>query len=402
MRYLYIATTRDGQEERGVVEARDVQGAAEQIRHMGLMLISLKRDSSSLLANLLGFGWITNLTKVTFTKHLALMIQAGLPIDESIRILRDQATGRFRKILAEILKAVESGRPLSEALTRHVGVFSELFIATVRAGELSGTLEGSFRDLAVQLTKSYDLNRKVRGAMVYPIIVIAAALGVGLGMSIFVLPRILTLFASITVKLPLSTRILMGFSGFLAKNWAPFFIALAAAIFGIWNLLQLRAVKPVTHAILLRLPIFGTMSRNFNLATFARTMATLLRSGISIGEAFQICSETIRNVRYKKALLKVKETIETGAPSSTVLEEFPHLFPPTATRMIAVGEHTGKLEETFSYLSEFYEDEVDSMTKNLSTIMEPVLLLLIGLAVGFVAIAVIMPVYNMINSIDQL
>jgi type IV pilus assembly protein PilC len=402
MRYLYLGTTRDGQEERGIVEARDAAGAAEQVRHMGLMLINLRRDNSAFLANVLGFGWVTNLIKVTFTKHLSLMIQAGLPIDEAIRVLHDQATGRFRKILGEILKAVEGGRPLSEALARHPSVFSELFIATVRAGELSGTLEGSFRDLAVQLTKSYDVNRKIRGAMVYPILVISAALGIGLGMSIFVLPKILTLFSSITVTLPLPTRILMGISGFMVKNWAPFSIALAAAVFGLWNLFQLRSVKPITHAILLRLPIFGTMSRNFNLATFSRTMATLLRSGISIGEAFQICAETIRNVSYKRALIKVRETIETGAPASTVLEEFPRLFPATVTSMISVGEHTGKLEETLGYLSEFYEDEVDSTTKNLSTIMEPVLLLLIGLAVAFLAIAVIMPVYNMINSIDQL
>lgn len=402
MRYLYVATTREGREERGAIEARDAASAAEQVRHMGLMLITLKRDRSDFLSNALGVGWITNVVKVTFTKHLALMIQAGLPIDEAIRILRDQATGRFRRVLSDILKSVESGRPLSDALAQHPSAFSELFVATVRAGELSGTLEGSFKDLAVQLTKNYDLRRKVRGAMIYPILVISAAVGIGVGLSIFVLPRVLKLFESITVQLPLSTRILVGFSNFLAHNWIPFFLGVVIAIVALWYFLQLRFVKPVSHALLLKMPLFGRLVRNFNLAIFARTMTTLLRSGLVIGEAFKICSETIRNVRYKKALLVVKDKIETGAPSSTVLEEFPHLFPTTATRMIAVGEHTGKLEDTFGFLSEFYEDEVDAMTKNLSTILEPALLLIIGLAVAFVAIAVIMPVYNLINSIERL
>jgi type IV pilus assembly protein PilC len=163
-----------------------------------------------------------------------------------------------------------------------------------------------------------------------------------------------------------------------------------------------KPIRPFSHGILLRLPVFGGLARNFNLAMFARTMATMLKSGITIGDAFEIVSNTLRNARFKKALLRVRQGTETGVPASTVLEEFPRLFPSIATRMIAVGERSGKLEETFQYLAEFYEDEVDVTTKNLSTVLEPVLLIAIGLTVAYIAIAIITPIYNFIGNIERL
>ena len=191
-------------------------------------------------------------------------------------------------------------------------------------------------------------------------------------------------------------------SRFLVSHGTLFFIGLAAAVAAVFNFLRWKPVRPVSHAVLLKLPVFGRMAQNFNLAMFSRTMGTLLKSGITIGEAFQIASNTLRNARYKKALLRVREGTETGAPASTVMEEFPKLFPSITTRMIAVGERTGKLEETFQYLAEFYEDEVDVMTKNLSTLLEPILLIVIGLTVAYVAIAIIAPIYNFIGSIERL
>jgi type IV pilus assembly protein PilC len=402
MKYRYTAASREGRPESGIIEARDSAAAADQIRASGLLIVSLKKEGSALLRTLAAFGWVPYVVRVTFAKHLSLMIKAGLPLDEAVRVLADQAQGRFRRVLEKVLKAVESGRQLSDAFAEHPQAFSELFVATVRAGESSGTLEQSLEDLALQLTKSYELQRKIRGAMIYPLLVVAAAFGIGMGLSLFVLPRIISLFESITVELPIATRILLGSSRFLVKHGTLFFAALAAAVFGLFQFLRLPPIRPFSHQLLLKLPVFGRLSRNFNLAMFARTMATLLRSGLTIGDAFQIASETLRNVRYKKALLRVRQGTETGVPASTVLEEFPKLFPAISTRMIAVGERTGKLEETFQYLAEFYEDEVDVMTKNLSTILEPVLLIVIGLTVAFIAIAIISPIYNFIGNIERL
>lgn len=238
--------------------------------------------------------------------------------------------------------------------------------------------------------------------MLYPIIVIVAALSIGISLSIFVLPQVLKLFQSITVKLPPSTRALMAFSQFMTRHGLLALAAAIAFIFVLWNVLRLKPVRPYYHAFILRLPIFGTLTKNYNLAAFARTMHTLLRSGLAIGEAFKITSDTLNNESYKRALLTVRDAIETGAPASLVLEEQSRLFPPTATRMLGVGEKTGKLEETFNYLAQFYEDEVDTTTKNLSTVLEPVLLIVVGLGVAFVAISVILPIYGFIGNINSL
>lgn len=388
--------------ETGDIDAPTAEAAAEQIRSAGLLIVSLKRESRLSIFDRIGFGRIPNVSKVTFAKHLSLMIRAGLPIDEAIRVLGDQAQGPFRRALYGVLKMVESGRQLSEGIAKYPHIFSELFIASIRAGEASGTLEKSLDDLAIQLAKNYELQRKIRGAMTYPILVLSAAGGIGIGLSIFVLPRVISLFQSITVQLPLGTRILLAFSRFMAKHGVAAVAGAGAAIFGLAQLLRWKPIRPFSHAILLVMPVFGALTKNFNLATFARTMGTLLRSGIAIGESFEITSNTMRNALYKKALLRVKQGTETGIPASTVLDEFPKLFPPIATRMLAVGERTGKFEETFRYLAEFYEDEVDDMTKNLSTIIEPVLLITIGLVVAFIAVSIISPIYGFIGSIERL
>jgi type IV pilus assembly protein PilC len=263
-------------------------------------------------------------------------------------------------------------------------------------------LEESLTDLADQLTKSYELRRKIRSAMTYPILVLTAAAAIGMGLSLFVLPKVIKMFESITVDLPFSTRILLGFSRFMVSYGLLFFGGVVLGIVALVWFLKLRPIKPFSHAALLRIPIFGRIAHDFNLATFARTMATLLKAGIAIGEAFETTANTLRNVRFKKALMRVKGSTETGSPASSALGEYPWLFPTIATHMISVGERTGKLEETFDYLAEFYEDEVDSMTKNLSTILEPVLLIVIGITVAFLAIAIIAPIYNFVGSIERL
>lgn len=402
MKFQFSATTRDGKVENGTIEAASAAEAADEIRRSGLLVVSLHGGGGSIMDRLTAIGWVPNVIKVTFAKHLALMIRAGLPIDEAVMVLRDQADGRFRRVLSGVLKTVESGRPLSDGFGNHRGVFSELFVATIRAGEQSGTLDQGLEDLASQLTKSFELQRKIRGAMIYPVLVLTAALGIGIGLSFFVLPKIIGLFSSITVELPFMTRVLIGFSKFMVEHGSVFFPVLIAAIIGIFNFLRWKPVRPFSHYALLKLPIFGKLAQNFNLAMFSRTMATLLKSGITIGEAFQITSNTMRNDRYKKALIRAKAGTETGSPASSILTEFPKLFPSISTRMLAVGERTGKLEETFGYLAEFYEDEVDNTTKNLSTILEPVLLIVIGLTVAFIAIAIISPIYNFIGNINRL
>lgn len=402
MKYSYTATTPKGRIEKGVIEARTKSDAAAQIMSAGLLVVTLRQEKSGFYDILSAFEWTPPEAKVTFAKHMSLMIRAGLPLDEAVRVLADQAKGRFRHDLQSVLKAVESGRALSEAFAEHPRTFSELTVAATRAGEASGTLEENLDSLAEQMTKNYELVRKIRGAMLYPILVLVAALAVGIGLSVFVLPRIIALFESITVTLPLGTRILLAFSRFVVAHGQAALLVAVVGLVSIYEILRLKAVRPFTDTVLLHLPVFGKMARNYNLGMAARTMATLLRSGLAIGDAFQVTANTLDNVPYKRALLKVREGTERGVPASSVLEEYEKLFPAIASRMIAVGERTGKLEETYKYLAEFYEDEVDVSTKNLSTLIEPVLLIVIGLAVAFIAISIISPIYSFIGSIQRL
>lgn len=402
MKYRFKATTKAGKVESGIIEAADSADAAEQVRSSGLLLVSLQQARGYKLSGLLGIGWVPNVTKVTFAKHLSLMIRAGLPLDESVAVLRSQATGVFKRVLSDILKVVETGRPLSEGFAEHPRVFSEFFVSTIRAGESGGSLEQSLVDLAEQLTKGYELRRKIKNAMTYPIIVVVAALVLGLILSLYVLPRTITLFESITVALPLSTRVLLWISRFLVEHGVIFFPAVAGGLFLIWQALRMKWVKPYSHALLLKMFFFGHFSKSYNLAVFARTMGTLLRSGINIGEAIQITANTVKNVRFRIALLKVKEGVEKGIPTSAALQDYPHLFPSITTHMISVGEQTGRLEETYAYLAEFYEDEVDAMAKNFSTLLEPMLLIVVGLIVAGIAISIIAPIYNFIGNIERL
>ena len=402
MQYRYVATTRDGKVETGLLAAEDANAASEQIRNAGLLLVSLKRKRGSLAETALGLGTVSQLQKVTFSKHLSLMIRAGLPINESVGVLAEQVKGSFRKTLLSIQETVESGRPLSEAMGEHPKVFSEFFIAAVRAGEQGGTLGESLQELAEQMTKSYELTRKIRSAMTYPIIVVVAATTLAITLALYVLPRIITLFESITVTLPLSTRVLLASSNFLVNHGAIAFPVFFVGLIFIWRFFKLKWVKPYSHAVFLKIPFFGNFTREYNLAVFSRTMGTLLHSGINIGEAIQISANTVRNYRFRIALLRVKDEVEKGVSMASLLADYPNIFPPLVSHMISVGEKTGRLEETYEYITQFYEDDVDSMAKNLATLMEPILLIIIGLFVAGITISIIAPIYNFIGNIDRL
>lgn len=402
MQYKYVATTREGKVETGLLTAEDTKAAGEQIRAAGLLLVSLKKKRESILESLVGIGSISPLEKVTFSKHLSLMIRAGLPIDESIGVLTEQVKGPFKKILDAVYETVQSGRPLSEAFAEHPKVFSDFFISAIRAGEQSGTLGESLQDLAEQMTKSFELTRKIRGAMTYPIIVVVAAVTLGMTLALFVLPKIINLFESITVDLPLSTRMLLASSSFMVEHGAiavPGIIGLSILF---WRFLKLKKVRPYSHYVYLHLPFFGKFTKEYNIAIFARTMGTLLRAGINIGEAIQITSNTVRNERFRLALANVREEVEKGVSMASLLADHPKVFPPLVSHMISVGEKTGRLEETYDYITQFYEDDVDGMAKNLATLMEPVLLIIIGIFVAGITISIIAPIYNFIGNIDRL
>lgn len=338
---------------------------------------------------------VSFLDKVLFAKNLALMIKAGLPLRESIATIQEQSKSKtFKKILDDILRNIDNGQPLAASLSRHPQVFDNLYINMIKVGEESGTLEENLGHLTLQLEKSHELRSKVKAAMVYPSFILTAVIALGAALTFFVLPQITPIFKTFDIQLPFATRILIAFTEII-QNYGLFIligvIVLAVILFLIS---RIRLVKFLIHKITLKLPIAGAISRNVNIAHFSRTLGVLLKSGVPIVSALDITQTTLGNLVYQKELVEVAGEVQRGKPISDYLRKKETIFPLMVSRMVGVGEKTGNLEETLLYLSNFYEAEVDRSIKSLSTILEPILLLIIGAVVGFVALAIITPIYE--------
>jgi len=343
---------------------------------------------------------VSSKEKIFFAEHLSLLIKGGIPLSEAIETLESEAKSRvFRGSLAEISKKILEGQRLSKALQTYPGIFDNFFCNVVRVGEESGTLEENLKYLAQQLKSDYEMKKKVSGALIYPIIVVILALVVAFSITFFVLPKITGLFQILEIELPLATRILINTASFLKKNLLLLIIGIIFLILIFKILQRFKFFKFYFDSILLSLPFFNQIFGNLNLARFSRTFYTLLKSGMPILEALDICIATHSNEVFKKNLTFVKLRVERGERMSQGLKEFPKIFPSVFSQMVAVGEKSGTLEESFLYLANFYEGEIDSTLKNLSGILEPILLILVGAFVAFVALAIIIPIYRFVGAL---
>jgi len=346
-------------------------------------------------------GGVSTLEKALFAKYLSVIIKAGLTLVEALDISRDQAKGKFKRILNDVFDYVSRGHMLAEALERHSKIFPNIYINLIKAGEASGTLAENLKHLSDQVEKDLVIRRKVKSAMMYPVFVLGIAAVLGFAMAIFVLPKITKLFKSFDIELPLSTRILLWLADWFSNyGWQTAIASVGLVILLGW-FFQLKAIKPYTHPIILRLPVMGKLSHNVNLARFCRTLGVTLRSGLTIDEGIRIASDVVDNYAYKKALNEVVNNVKTGKSLAESLQGHEFLFPRITTRMAKVGETTGSLEEVLIYLAEFYEAEVDNTVKNLSTVLEPILLVIIGAVVGGIALSIITPIYQLSGSIGK-
>ncbi|MEK7649941.1 MAG: type II secretion system F family protein [Patescibacteria group bacterium] len=339
--------------------------------------------------------------RALFAKHLAVMLKSGLTLTEALAITRDSARGSFRDVLADVMRAVETGRPLSQAFGDHQQVFGGLFIEATYAGERSGTLPENLENIAQELEREKELAGKIKGALMYPSVVLVAAGILAMGVSFFVLPKITPLFEGLRTELPLATRALISFSHFVRDYGYIFFGSLIGIILLLVWMARQKFSHPLTHLLMLRIPIVGGMVRSANIARFVRTLGMLLKSGVNVDEAIEIAHDSISNYYYRLALARVARDVAKGSKLSLSLAQEAHLFPPIVTRMVKVGEESGKFEETLFYLASFYEAEVDTSTKTLSVALEPILLLFIGLLVGGLALAIITPIYEITGNIGR-
>ncbi|MFA7653949.1 MAG: type II secretion system F family protein [Candidatus Magasanikbacteria bacterium] len=337
--------------------------------------------------------------KMLFVHHLQIMTKAGLSIVASLKILAQEIENRkLRQVIGEVKSEVEKGKQLSEALAKYPKIFPPIYVNMVAAGETAGQMEQSLANIATQMKKSHELASKIRGAMIYPAVILVAMAGIAIEIVFFVLPKLMTMFEEFHADLPLATRVLMAIVNF-GQNYGIHLIVgiIATVVLVIW-LLKQPAIKKKVHAFNLHLPIFGGIIKKINLASFTLTLSSLLQSAIPIVDAVKTTAEVQSNVTYRDTLLLVSEQLKKGETISKILQNYPNVFPPMVTEMIMVGEETGQVEQMLKELSDYYTDEVDQTMKNFSTIIEPVIILTLGLATAGIAVAVIMPMYSLAQS----
>jgi len=333
--------------------------------------------------------------KIMFTKHMSMMVRSGMSEIESIRLIQRQVKSNgFSLMLDDVIDGLENGQFLSATLKPYERMFGKLFINIIALGEVSGTLSENLGFLSDELKESQALRSKVKSAMIYPTIILIATVVVISTLVLFILPRILPVFETLGAELPITTRILIASATFLQSYFLFVGIGFVLLIILWILLLRVDAVKYVIHRFILLLPIAGGISQEYNMANFTRTLGILLRSGVKIVEAVTTAADITENLVYRRALLEAAEEVKKGEALYEHLEKRHKIFPATVSRMVEVGEKTGNLDDNLKYLSEFYKDEVDETVANLSSILEPALLLIMGGLVGFVAIAIITPIYE--------
>ncbi len=405
--YLYIAKTKKGENKAGTLEAINKHELAAILREQDLVLISAETTAQKEKAGhfdlkdfLQRIGRISLVEKMIFSRHLSIMIKAGLSLNQALRVLAEQTKNpKFKKIIGRVEEDLRRGQPLSDCLAKEPKVFNELYISMVRIGETSGNLDKVLKILAEQMRKDHELISRVRGAMMYPAVIITAMIGIGILMMIMVVPKLTEVFTEFNMELPLSTQIVIGLSNFLKNH---LFLGLMSFIGSIILLrfgLRNKKFKRVLDKIYLHLPILGNLVQKTNSARFARSLSSLMESGLAIVKALQIVAGTLGNVHFKEALINSAEQVQRGKELSQALINYKNLYPPMVVQMIQVGEQTGSLSDILKNLADFYEEEIDNTTKNLSSIIEPVIMVVIGAAVGFFAISMIQPMYSMMGGL---
>jgi type IV pilus assembly protein PilC len=339
---------------------------------------------------------------INFSKNLAVMIDAGLAVSRALSILQKQSKNKkLIAILESLNTSVSAGETFSKSLAAHPDIFSSLFVSMVKAGEESGKLSDSLRIIADQLEKSSKLAGKIKGAMVYPAVIVSLMVVIGILMMVYMVPTLTATFTGLNITLPLPTRVIIAISNFLKDNIILVALVGFGLAFGVLTGIKTKSGKNVLDFLTLHLPMIKSMSKEINAARTSRTLSSLISSGVDIVSAIGITGEVLQNHYFKNLLTKAAKQVETGEVLSVSLsDKNNNLYPIFVSEMLSVGEETGKTTEMLDNIATYYEAEVDQKTKNLSTIIEPVLMILIGIAVGVFAIAMMLPTYSLVDAIQ--
>jgi type IV pilus assembly protein PilC len=398
--YKYKAKNLSGKDESGTVESPSKEAATNLLVRKQLFVTEIRPASEDLEFKIPFLKPKVNLKdKIIFTEQLAVMIRSGLSIVSALKSLRGETTSReLGRCLDTIIVDVESGKKFSESLAKFPHVFDQIYVSIVDSGEQSGKLEESLKRLATQMDKSYDLVSKVKGALIYPAVVFIALMSVAVFVLVYILPKLKSIFIDSGATMPAITKIIMGLGDVMSKDWPWLLIGLIVLSGIVISIGQTKKGQKIFDTLKLKIPVFGILFKKAYMANFTRTFASLSASGIPVMDIFKTVRTVIPNCLYQEDIDKISKKVENGILISKALHES-KLFPSMMGQLALVGEKSGQMSEVFDTLADYYEREVENTTKNLSALIEPVMMIVLGAGIGVLMIAVLQPIYGMVGAV---
>ncbi|MEN9647510.1 MAG: hypothetical protein RLY57_314 [Candidatus Parcubacteria bacterium] len=403
MKYTYKAKKATGEIVTSTEEFESKIDLYKKLHQEGLILLSVEEKGKKGFLNfqISIFGKRVKMhEKIVFARNLAVMLNAGLTLSRGITIIAKQSKNKYLKEILEIIdKELRTGKTFNEALTRYPKIFPPLFVSMVAAGEESGKLAEALETVGGQMEKNYLLMKKVKGALIYPAVIVCLMGVMGIFMLVYVVPTLTSTFKDLNVDLPVMTQIIIGISDFIRTHYLIGLIGIILLVSGVISLAKRPSGKRFLDTVVLKIPVIGTLVKEVNAARTARTLSSLLGSGVSVVDSLHITADVMQNSHYKNTLQEAGRKIQLGSPISTVFIEAEKIYPIYVGEMIAVGEETGELGGMLSKVAQFFEGEVEQKTKDMSTIIEPILMIIVGAAVGFFALSMISPMYSLADKI---
>lgn len=401
--FTYRAKTNQGMTQKGTLEADNKASAVQQLRDRGLIVLDMKERNLALHGksgkSLPFFSGVPDKEKLVFTRQLAIMTSAGLPITQALHSLLEETTNK--KLIATIQSItgdVEGGMSLSGAFSKHLDVFSPLYVSVLKAGEKSGKVDEVLNSLANQIEKDYDIKGKVKGALSYPIVVLVAMFVIVSLIMIFIIPQIKAVFDENNAKLPVLTQIVIAISNVMRHQFFLIIAIIGAIIYAYRLYNRTTAGKYVIDSLKLRVPIFGVLLKRVAIARFARIFSTLMSAGLPMLEIFDTANEVLGNAVFQREMGAVAKDVQNGMEISAAMKKQPHI-PRMMIQLTAVGEKSGNIDVIYNNLAQFMEREVDNITRNMTSLLEPILMLIMGVVIGTIVVALLLPIYTLTSSI---
>ncbi|MAG59948.1 hypothetical protein CMO96_04125 [Candidatus Woesebacteria bacterium] len=396
-RFEYRARDKTGKVVRGKVEANAAPDAARLLRDRGLTAFKLSQEKEFFLLQIInGFVNQVGLSEVAdFTRQFSTMVTAGLPITDALVILREQSKPKMKPVINQLVSDIQGGSSLSGALEKHPKVFTPVYTSLVRAGETGGVLDKILERLADNLESQREFHSKVKGAMIYPVIVVIGMFAVGTIMMVFVIPRLTQIYEEFDAELPITTRIVIGISEVMQKMWWAIPIVGVGLVWGFGAFSRTKVGRAKIDALKFKIPVFGELQKKVVLTEFARTLGLLVGAGIPILEGLRVVGGAVGNVVVSDAIKRASEKVEKGFALSYALSQETKVFPPLLFQMLAVGEETGKVDETLLKVSKVFEQDTSHAVKNLTAAIEPIIMVILGISIGFLVLSIILPIYNL-------